>query len=333
MRFVLAIAAIWACASIAPALAKSKPGQGVVVTPVMGMLDESFQTRLVVRGLTELGYRVRPALLIEDYGEMHRAVASGRATFMACHWDPLHGDAFYEAGGDEAMHRKGFFVPGSIQGYQVDRRSAIRLGIDTIDKLSNPDVAAAFDHDGDGKADLVGCPPGWSCGDIIEHHLDAFGLRETVTHHRTDYGPAMSAAIGRFEAGKPVLFYAYTPHWSNGRLVPGRDAIWLLVPFSALPNQRPGATTAQPDGSDFGFRLNRQRIVANRDFARKHPAAARLFELMRLPAHDISAQNAHFKAGERSAADIERHVDGWVTAHRATFDDWLDTARRAARRR
>jgi glycine betaine/proline transport system substrate-binding protein len=37
-------------------------------------------------------------------------------------------------------------------------------------------VAALFDGDGDGKADLIGCNPGWGCEGAINHHLDAFGL-------------------------------------------------------------------------------------------------------------------------------------------------------------
>jgi len=35
---------------------------------------------------------------------------------------------------------------------------------------------------GDGKADLIGCDPVWSCEGIIEHQLCAYGLRTTVEH-------------------------------------------------------------------------------------------------------------------------------------------------------
>ncbi|WP_432288488.1 glycine betaine ABC transporter substrate-binding protein [Aminobacter sp. BA135] len=34
--------------------------------------------------------------------------------------------------------------------------------------------------DGNGKADLYGCEPGWGCERVIEHQLDAYGLRDTV---------------------------------------------------------------------------------------------------------------------------------------------------------
>jgi glycine betaine/proline transport system substrate-binding protein len=44
-----------------------------------------------------------------------------------------------------------------------------------------------FDADGDGKADLAGCIPGWGCERVIEHELTEYGLRDTVTHNQGEY--------------------------------------------------------------------------------------------------------------------------------------------------
>ena len=30
--------------------------------------------------------------------------------------------------------------------------------------------------------------------------------------------------------------------------------------------------------------------------------------------------------GESTAADIQRHVDGWIHAHQQTFDGWIKQA-------
>ena len=34
---------------------------------------------------------------------------------------------------------------------------------------------------------------------------------------------------------------------------------------------------------------------------------------------------------ENSAADIDRHTEGWIKAHQKTFDGWLAKARAAAK--
>jgi glycine betaine/proline transport system substrate-binding protein len=85
-----------------------------------------------------------------------------------------------------------------------------------------------------------------------------------------------------------------------------------------------------PDGSNYGFQANDQRIVANREFAEANPAAAKLFELMRVSANDISAQNLRMRDGEDGAKDIERHADAWIRANQETFDTWIAQALAAA---
>lgn len=56
--------------------------------------------------------------------------------------------------------------------------------------------------------------------------------------------------------------------------MPGRDVVWLQVPFSALPGRRRGQDTSLPDGRNYGFARSSMRVVANRQFAEQHPAAA-----------------------------------------------------------
>lgn len=46
-------------------------------------------------------------------------------------------------------------------------------------------------------------------------------------------------------------------------------------------------------------------IVANKAWAEKNPAAAKLFAIMKLPLADINAQNAMMHAGKSSEADVQ----------------------------
>ncbi len=312
------------------AVAAQPPGEGITVKPLKSSIaEETFQTLLVMRALEKLGYTVEDIKEIE-YAAAHVAIGNGDATFLADHWDPLHIDFYVNAGGDEKLFREGVYSPGALQGYLIDKKTADKHGITNIGQLKDPEIAKIFDADGDGKADLAGCNPGWGCEKVIEHQIDAFELRDTVTHNQGSYSAIIADTITRFEAGKPVLYYTWTPYWVSGVLVPGKDVIWLNVPFSSLPGERKDVDTSLPDGSNYGFQANDQRIVANRDFAESNPAAAKLFEIMRLSSNDISAQNSRMREGEKSRADIERHVDAWIKAHQDTFDGWVATAKAAA---
>ena len=306
------------------------PGKGISVQPLKSSIaEETFQTLLVNRALSQLGYDVKPIKEVE-YATAHIAIANGDATFMADHWDPLQADFYKNAGGDAKLYRKGEYSSNAVQGYLIDKKTADQYHITNIEQLKDPKLAKLFDTDGDGKADLTGCTPGWGCEAAIEYQLSAYKLRDTVTHVQGSYAALMADTITRYHAGKPILYYTWTPFWVSAELRPGKDVVWLQVPFTALPGDQAKVKTALPDGKNYGFPLNTQKIVANKEFTDKNPAAAKLFEVMRLPIGDINAQNLAMKNGQNKPADIERHTDGWIKAHQKIFDGWIAQAKAAA---
>ncbi|WP_310309599.1 glycine betaine/L-proline ABC transporter substrate-binding protein ProX [Hydrogenophaga laconesensis] len=314
-----------------PATAQSLPGQGVKVQPLQSSIaEETFQTLLVSRALVKLGYDVQPIKEVE-YPTAHVAIANGDATFMADHWDPLHADFYKNAGGDAKLYRQGAYSPGAAQGYLIDKKTADAHKITQIDQLKDPAIARLFDNNGDGKADLTGCNPGWGCEAVIEHHLDAYKLRDTVTHVQGSYAALIADTITRLKQGQPILYYTWTPYWVSGVLRPGQEVVWLQVPFSSLPGEQAKLDTKLPNGQNYGFVLNTQRIVANKQFTEQNPAAARLFEVMSLPVADINAQNLRMRDGENKPQDVERHTDAWIKAHQKTFDGWVAQAMAAAK--
>ncbi|MCF8002907.1 MAG: glycine betaine/L-proline ABC transporter substrate-binding protein ProX [Chromatiaceae bacterium] len=316
--------------AVSAAVAAEQPGEGVEVLPIKSSIaEETFQTLLVMEALEDLGYEVDDIKEIE-YAAGHVALANGDATFMAAHWDPLHIDFFEEAGGDDKIVREGTYSSGSLQGYLIDKETAEAYEITNIEQLKDPEIAKLFDADGDGKADLAGCNPGWGCEKVIEHHLDAYDLRDTVEHNQGSYSAVMADTITRYEQGEPVLYYTWTPYWVSGVLVPGDDVTWLQVPFSSLPGEREDVDTALSDGSNYGFQANVQRIIANKEWAEANPAAAKLFAVMEVSSNDISAQNLRMRDGEDSEKDIKRHAEAWIEANQATYDSWLEQARAAA---
>jgi glycine betaine/proline transport system substrate-binding protein len=325
----LAIAALALGTSLAMAQtpAAGLPGKGIKVQALQSPIaEETFQTMLVDRALEQLGYAPQPIKEV-DYPTAHIAIANGDATFLAAHWDPLHKDYFNNAGGAAKLLRVGAYAGPAAQGYLIDKATADKYHITNISQLRDPALARLFDHDGDGKADLTGCNPGWGCEAMIEHHMDAYKLRPTVKHVQGSYAALIADTIGRYQRGESILYYTWTPYWVSGVLVPGKDVVWLQVPFSANPDK---ADTRLADGSDYGFSVNTTRIVVNRAWADRNPAAVKLFEVMRLPIADINAQNERMRQGENTQADIARHTAGWIKYRQQLFDSWIAQARAAA---
>lgn len=308
-------------------MAAEMPGEGVTIRPVEGTnLEEKFQHQIIYKALEKLGYTIAEPEEV-TYQTIHLALGTGDADFTAVHWDPLHKAFYDESGGDAKLTKVGDYISGALQGYLVDAES-YKAGITNLGDLKDAENAKRFDADGDGKADLAGCPPGWGCERVIEHHLGEYGLGDTVTHNQGEYNAVIADTIARLEAGQSVIYYTWTPYWVSGVLVPGDNVQWIEVPYSSLPDDRTDNT--EFDGKNLGFAVNSLRVVANNDFLKANPAAAKLFEVAAIDINKVSAQNNTMRGGEDSLDDIERHVDEWIKENQATFDSWIKAAQDAS---
>ena len=291
-----------------------------------------FQAEVYGLLLERLGYRVEGPVTMSN-PEFYAAVAAGEVDLWASGWFPLH-DSHIEA--VDSVEVVGTQVDdGALQGYFVDAATAEAYGITNLGDLADAAVAGLFDHDGDGRADLVGCEVGWSCAATIDHHLSAYGLTGTVEHVQGDYSPLITETLARHRAGQPVLYYTWTPNWTVGVMVPGRDAVWLEVPFPSLPADQASAlgrtAIAGIDGCandpcQTGWPPNDIRVVANSDFLDANPSVRRLLEQVVIPLEDISAQNVRMVQLGGDPQDIRRHAEEWIEANLAEVTRWIETA-------
>jgi ABC-type proline/glycine betaine transport system substrate-binding protein len=295
-----------------------------------------FQAEIFKGLLEELGYAVGEPQTMDNL-TFYLSAAKGEVDLWVNGWFPSHAVFLKEDGVRGKVQPVGFeVISGALQGYMVDKRTADALNITGLGDLKKPDVAAVLDRNGNGKADLIGCNVGWGCEHVVEHHLDAYGLRATVEHVQGDYSPLMDDTVGRYHRGEPILFYTWTPNWTVGTLVPGEDVVWLQVPFPSLPVDQqdmekqtviediPGCAS---DPCAMGFPPNDIRGVANTLFLDNHPDVRRLLESVRIPLEDISRQNARMISGEDTYDDIQRHGRQWLQHNREKIDRWLEEAK------
>lgn len=320
-----------ALSSAVHAASADKPGAGVKVTPIFPTIaEERFRGEIAIAGLKALGYDVQ-APKETDYPALFLALSYGDADFTVHMWEHLHAAFYDKAGGDDTMVKAGDVMPGVLQGFMIDKKTADQYHIKDVSDLKKPEIAKLFDSNGDGKADLTGCNPGWGCELIIEHQLKAYGLSNTVTNNRGSYFALMADTIQRYKDGKPILYYTWVPQWISGVLVEGRDVVWLPVPFTSLPDGKNDVNTTF-EGKNLGAPIDNVKAVLNKEFAEKNPAALKFLSEVQLSTTDESAQNLRMQKGEKSLDDIKRQAAEWIKAHQAEWDRWLVDARAAAQK-
>ncbi len=317
-----------------------KPGQGVTVKPARATWNTGFfQEALVRRGLEELGYKVKKPKDLQN-AIFYKAVALGDVDYWTNGWFPNHNSQLPKNFYDKA-DKYGYVVKaGGLQGYLVSKRDVEKFHIKSLDDFKRPEVKKAFDKNGDGKADLTACPPGWGCENVISFHMKVYDLENDINPVKASYEAGMAAALASYKNGEPIFFYTWSPNWTIFKLKPGKDVMWINVP-KIIPkeSQKPavdrmtvsGIEGAVTDPIKLGFVVSDIRIVANKKFADNNPAARRFFEVFSLPLADINEQNTRMYEGEKSQKDIERHVDEWIARNQDKWQSWLKEARAAAK--
>ncbi len=325
--------------SLPLAAAADQPGERTTINLARATWDTGWwQAEVYTQLFEELGYTVsQPTTL--DNPPFYQAVALGDVDLWVNGWFPLHNT--YEEFFAEGAELVGYVAEGgALQGYLIDRATAEAHDLAYVEDLLEPEIAALFDATGNGLADLVACPPGWGCEEVISHHFEVFGWDEYFHPITASYSAGMADALGRFAAGEPIFFYTWTPNWTVGELVPGEDVVWLQMRETSLPEDQMHLADATEveglagcaggaDPCDLGWPANDIRPVANSAFLDANPAVRALLEVVRIPIDDIFAQNAAMNEGEDSPADLRRQASEWIAANRDQVDDWLSEAREA----
>lgn len=329
----LATTLVATAALAAPAIAQDQPGEGKTINMARATWDTGWFPAEIYRQLfQELGYDV-PSPTTLDNPPFYQAVAQGDMDLWVNGWFPLHNT--YKPTFEGSAEIVGAVAKGgALEGYLVDKAAVEEFDIKTLEDFKRPEVKEAFDRNGDGKADLVACPPGWGCEVNIEHHMDAYDLRDDVNPIKAGYAASMADAVAAYQSGEHILFYTWTPNWTVNELVPGEDVMWIEVPEVDLPDMSladaatlEGVEGCVDDPCTLGFPANDIVPVVNSAFLDDNPAVGALLHAVSIPLADIFAQNAAMNEGDD---DIEAQAAKWIEDHRSDVDSWLETARAAS---
>lgn len=327
------------CLAVPSFAAHHQPGEGVEVQPARATWNTGyFQEALVRAGLKDLGFDVEEPKELQN-PLFYQSVMLGDVDYWTNGWFPNHVSQM-PRGWEERVEIVGYVAKaGGLQGYLVSKRDVEKFDIKSLDDFKRPEIMKAFDSNGDGKADLTACPPGWGCEKVITHHFDVYDLDDYINPIKAGYSASMADTMARYKNGEPIFFYTWAPNWTIGMLKPGEDVMWINVPeIKPLESQEAGKDRMTVSGIEgavsdplkAGFVVSDIQIVANKKFLKENPAAKKFFELFNISLADINAQNTRMENGEKSQEDIERHAQEWIKAHQGKWNGWLDAARKAA---
>ena len=276
-----------------------------------------FQAEVYKQALEKMGYKVTEPKAMKP-SVFYVAAAAGDLDLWVNGWFSTHDTYIKEAKG-KVKAVGNVMSKGGLQGYLIDKKSADKYGIKTVMDIKKH--AKQFDSNGDGKADMVACPPGWGCEKQITKHFAELGLGDFINPVQADYSASMADAIAKFKNGKSVLFYTWTPNWTVGALELGKDIVWIEVPYSETKAVKvPNATKSK---INMGFGADDIRPAANVDFLKANPKIEKMLKKASIPLADVAAQNMKMNAGEKSEKAIKKHANAWIKNNQSTFDSWI----------
>ncbi|MXZ53939.1 MAG: glycine betaine/L-proline ABC transporter substrate-binding protein ProX [Acidimicrobiaceae bacterium] len=313
------------------------PGEGVTVTMARGNWKETnFQNYVVQLLLEELGYEVTDPEEIAP-ATFYPALAQGDYDLWASSW-PLNHTPLLEGEspdggtfGDRVQYIGTMMASGALQGLLVDIPSVEQFGFTTLGELlDNPDAVAHFDTDGDGKADLNGCDDGWGCQKVMNDTIAKNGWDDRIAQVSATHSALFAESQASFETGGPVLQYVWTPTAFVGKLVPGRDVLWLAIePDQALEGQDGVSAVGDACTNDpctTMFTPSDIVVTANNDFLAANPAAASLLANFEIDPLAVAVQAVAIDAGANPNDDMVAAAAEWIAANRDVIDPWIAAA-------
>jgi glycine betaine/proline transport system substrate-binding protein len=276
-----------------------------------------FQAEIYKQALEKMGYTVTDPKTMKP-SVFYLAAAAGDLDLWVNGWFSTH-DTYIKETKGKVKAVGNVMAKGGLQGYLVDKKTADRLDIKSVMDIKKH--AKQFDSNGDGKADMVACPPGWGCEKQITKHFAELGLGDFINPVQADYSVSMADAIAKYKNGASILVYTWTPNWTVGALELGKDIVWIDVPYSETKSVK--VANATKSRINMGFGADDIRPAANVDFLKANPKVEKMLKKASIPLADIAAQNLKMNAGEKSEKAIKKHASAWIKANQSNFDSWL----------
>ena len=122
----------------------------------------------------------------------------------------------------------GVNTPDSQQAFYVDKATADKYNLKSVEDMKDPKIAALFkDPENPSKGRMTSCISGWTCYTVNLVKQKEYGLDAFYTNFDPGSGGALDAAIaGAFAKKKPIFTYYWAPTGLMGKV----DLVRLTEP-------------------------------------------------------------------------------------------------------
>ena len=216
------------------------------------------------------------------------------------------------------------FNPNAVLSDQricVTKDTQERTGISALSDLTDPDMAANFDTDGDGRGEMWIGGAGWASTNVEKIRAKSYGYAETMNLMEMDEALALGQVDNAVAQGQNIVFYCYTPHhmFSLYDLVPLTEPAydesqWKIAQPTDDPNWLENSTA--PTAWDAA----NLHVFYSTALEEAQPEAARMLSSVKLNADHVSAIVYALSVEEMDPADFARQ---WVDENADLVDSWF----------
>ncbi len=209
----------------------------------------------------------------------------------------------------------------AFQGMCVPKAFADEHNITSIDDLSNPEVAALFDTNGDGKGELWIGAPGWASTNVEKVRAKSYGYDQTFELTESDETLAYANLDNAVKGNKPWVGFCYTPHYvfvlHDLQILeePPYDAAkWNVI--------QPTDDPAWLEKSEAGMAWDTAYLHLHyaKAIEDSHPEVATLFKNMKLDTDTVSAMTYALVIDKKDPAE---YANEWVSENEDVVLGWL----------
>lgn len=209
----------------------------------------------------------------------------------------------------------------AFQGMCVPKAIAEKHNIKSINDLTDPDKAAIFDTNGDGRGEIWIGAPGWASTNVEKVRAKSYGYAELMELTESDETLAYANLDNAIKAGKPWVGFCYSPHYvfvlHDMQVLeepPYNAAGWNVIQPTDDPAWLEKSSAAMAWDTAY-LHLHYAKSVGD-----KYPQVAKLFANMKLDTATVSAMTYALVIDKKDPAAYAKE---WVAANEDAVLDWL----------
>ncbi|MEO0944523.1 MAG: glycine betaine ABC transporter substrate-binding protein [Pseudomonadota bacterium] len=223
-------------------------------------------------------------------------------------------DKFIEGAGTVAHNQP---YAGTQQMYVPSYMSDM---ITSFEDLNDPEIAAMFDKDGNGKGEYWAGDASWKSTKIWQVKMKSYGLSELWEPEIISDATFKAQLKSSYGNQKPILFYYWTPEWIH--------AAYDITPL-AEPAHTEGCMDLQLDGEDWlevskaGCATPDASIYVSysKSLEQRNPPAAKFLSQIQLDPDTVNQWILQIGRDEMDPVDV---AETWVAENMDIVESWIN---------